>query len=339
MDYTRTVRYPLGGVSAAAARVKHEQFGNLSNAPILQHTTNLSFAIECFYGGYGVGSVALNQTLRSYDQETREWQAANEKKLTDPFGWLALTGHYWLQEGQNSVGSDPNDPIKLPVDLGSNVSGSFFVKGPIVELRTEPNSSIQVNGKSEPTVKLTIDASEAESDGSDRITIGERLRLQLVRRGGRFAVRVRDRESPLLKNFKGKKWYEPRPEFRVEATFTPYEPSRALKIVNIKGESTESKVVGSLKFQIQGKELQLDAFSESPDSLFLVFKDRTSGKTTYAPGRFLTTEAPLNGRVILDFNKATNPPCAVSPHTLCPLPPKQNHLDIEIAAGELKYDN
>ena len=275
----------------------------------------------------------------SYEKEIHDWQAANEKRLQDPFGWLALTGHYWLQEGTNSVGSESNSQIKLPQDLATKASGSIFVKGRTVEFRTEPNSPIQINGMSEPKVTLTIDATEAESDGSDKITIGDRVRLQLVRRVGRFAIRVRDRESSLLKDFKGKKWHAPRPEYRVEATFTPYEPVRSIQIVNIQGDFVESKVVGSLKFRIQEKELQLDAFSESPDSLFLVFKDRTSGKTTYAPGRFLTTEAPIEGRVTLDFNKAYNPPCAFSPHTLCPLPSKQNHLDIEIAAGELKPEH
>ncbi len=280
--------------------------------------------------------VTPKQPENSYEKEILDWQAANEKRLQDPFGWLALTGHYWLQEGTNSVGSEANSQIKLPQNLAPHTSGSIFVKGRTVEFRTGPNSPIQINGKSEPKMTLTIDTSEAESDGSDTITIGDRIRLQLVRRVGRFAIRVRDRESSLLKEFEGKKWHAPRPEYRVEATFTPYEPVKSIQIVNIQGDSVETKVVGSLKFRIQEKDLQLDAFSESPDSLFLVFKDRTSGKTTYAPGRFLTTEAPVNGRVILDFNKAYNPPCAFSPHTLCPLPPKQNHLDIEIAAGELK---
>jgi uncharacterized protein len=299
---------------------------------ILLMSTNVSILIKSCIAQ----DDASTQPQNSHEKEILDWQLANEKRFQEPFGWLALTGHYWLQEGINSVGSDANSQVKLPENLPPNASGSIFVKGRTVELRTGQDSPIQINGRSETNVKLSIDSSEAESDGSDKITIGDRVRLQLVRRVGRFAIRVRDRESSLLKEFKGKKWHPPRPEYRVEATFTPYEPVRSIQIVNIQGDSVESKVVGSLKFRIQDNELQLDAFSESPDSLFLVFKDRTSGKTTYAPGRFLTTEAPVNGRVILDFNKAYNPPCAFSPHTLCPLPPKQNHLDIEIAAGELK---
>ena len=295
-------------------------------------TTNIPIAMKSTMAQ----DVAATQPQNSYEKEILDWQLANENRFQEPFGWLALTGHYWLQEGINAVGSEATSQVKLPQNLTPNASGAIFVKGRTVELRTGPDSPIQINSKSEPNVKLTIDASEAESDGSDKITIGDRVRLQLVRRVGRFAIRVRDRESSLLKEFKGKKWHAPRPEYRVEATFTPYEPVRSIQIVNIQGDSVESKVVGSLKFRIQDKELQLDAFTESPDSLFLVFKDRTSGKSTYAPGRFLTTEAPVNGRVILDFNKAYNPPCAFSPHTLCPLPPKQNHLDVEIAAGELK---
>ena len=71
--------------------------------------------------------------------------------------------------------------------------------------------------------------------------------------------------------------------------------------------------------------------------MFFIFKDQTSGKETYPPGRFLNTPMPKDGEVTLDFNKAYNPPCAFTPYATCPLPPKQNHLAVRIEAGELRY--
>lgn len=273
---------------------------------------------------------------REYITEIQQWQKANEERFKDPFGWLALTGNFWLQEGENRIGfGDPN-VIKLPIDFADKPTGSFVVNGESVEIWLDSNSSIDVNGENEGNIRLTIDSSRIESDGKDTILLGERVKLQLVRRNGRFAVRVRDRQNPAFDEFQGKRWYAVQPEFRVEAMFTPYEPPLTVPIVNVKGDSIDTEVVGFLSFRIRDQEYQLDAFSETPDRLFLVFKDLTSGKSTYAPGRFLETAAPQQGRVLLDFNRAYNPPCAFTPYALCPLPPKQNHLDIEITAGELK---
>lgn len=284
---------------------------------------------------YGQGVSDENAHDR-YIADTKQWQKNNEERFRDPFGWLALTGNYWLHDAENRIGVDSTSVVKLPADFADQPTGSFFVDRSSVELRLDSQSIIQVNGRSAGTTNLTIDSSRLESDGSDRVSIEERIQLQLVRRNGRFAVRVRDRKNAAFEKFPGKRWYEPQPEFRVEAAFTAYEPKRTISITNVKGDQVEMEVVGNLRFRIRDREFLLDAFSESPESLFLVFKDLTSGKSTYAAGRFLTTSAPVDGRVTIDFNKAYNPPCAFSPHALCPLPPTQNSLDIEIVAGELK---
>jgi uncharacterized protein len=68
-----------------------------------------------------------------------------------------------------------------------------------------------------------------------------------------------------------------------------------------------------------------------------VFRDLTAGKETYPAGRFLYADMPRNGSVVLDFNKAYNPPCAFTPYATCPLPPPQNRMRVRIEAGELKY--
>ena len=71
--------------------------------------------------------------------------------------------------------------------------------------------------------------------------------------------------------------------------------------------------------------------------MLFVFKDATSGKTTYGGGRFLYAALPKDGKVVLDFNRAYNPPCAFTPYATCPLPPPRNRLTVPIEAGEKKY--
>ncbi len=274
----------------------------------------------------------------NYQQEILQWRAENESKLKSPTGWLALTGHYWLQPGINHVGTRADDLVKLPEDLPSSTMGVFHVAGNKVTFSCEPNSNIQVNGEQVSKVALTIESLSAESDSKDSITVEDRIRMQLVRRANRLAVRVRDKESKSIENFHGKRWFPIDNRYRVEANFTPYEPTKTIKIVNIRGESVDSELVGYVEFTLHGKQLRLDALADSPDELFLIFKDRTNGSTTYPPGRFLNVGLPVDGKLTLDFNKTYNPPCAFSTHTLCPMPPKQNHLDVSIEAGEMLYE-
>jgi len=270
-----------------------------------------------------------------YVTEVKEWRTANEEKLRAPFGWLALTGHYWLQEGENLVGTSSDCFIKLPADLDWAIQGVVTVTSGQVVLKTKEAAGIRVNEKWIAECRLNIQTDQEEADSSDSITVGDRLKLQLVRRAGRLAIRVRDRESSIRKNFEGKRWHTIQPAWCVQATFEPYEPEKRIRIINIQGDSVEAVLAGRLRFQWNDQEWTLDAIAEGEDSLFVVFKDRSSGKSTYGPGRFLTLASPVEGRVTIDFNKAYNPPCAFSPHTLCPLPPRQNLLDLEINAGEM----
>ena len=96
---------------------------------------------------------------------------------------------------------------------------------------------------------------------------------------------------------------------------------------------------GKAVFTLNGQELSLEPVLEEPGDteLFYIFKDETSGTQTYPAGRFFYSEMPRDGQVVLDFNKAYNPPCAFTPYATCPLPPAQNRLKVKIEAGELNY--
>ncbi len=121
------------------------------------------------------------------------------------------------------------------------------------------------------------------------------------------------------------------------ARLEPYDEPRRVAIPTVLGEDTSMLAPGRLRFELHGRELTLEPYRESPDdtSLFLIFRDTTSGDSTYGAGRFLYAEAPgPDGTTTLDFNLAYNPPCAFTPFATCPLPPPQNWLPVPIEAGE-----
>ena len=108
------------------------------------------------------------------------------------------------------------------------------------------------------------------------------------------------------------------------------------KIPNVLGDIEFEKCYGLLKFQIDEKEYSLMPLGDGVNSeLFLIFADETSAEETYGAGRFLSVEkSDKNGKTYIDFNKATNPPCAFTEFATCPLPPRENILPVKILAGE-----
>ena len=170
----------------------------------------------------------------------------------------------------------------------------------------------------------------------DVLVLGD-TRFFVIARDGKLAVRMRDLKSPARAAFKGIDSYPIRPEYWVIARFVPHTGRTTIKVPSVTGVTSEMASPGTLKFSLGGQQLSLDAVLEEPSDtrLFIIFKDRTAGKETYGAGRFVYTEGlPSDGQVILDFNKAYNPPCAFTAHATCPLPPPQNRLPIRIEAGE-----
>lgn len=283
---------------------------------------------------FGMGQQIKEATDTSYVDSIKTWRAEHEAKFRSPTGWLALTGHYWLKQGENRIGNTSSETVRLPVDLDKSISASIYLIGDVAELQVPKSVPITVNGESVEQARLPMESDEVEADCKDVIRVADRVVLQLVRRVGKLAIRVRDSQSELLKNFKGKNWFDVDPQYCVTAKFVRRAQPLIEKIKNIKGDSIESKFSGIIEFELQGNKYQLDAIPEG-NSLFVIFKDKTNGESTYPAGRFLDVELPESGDLItLDFNKAYQPPCAFSPHTLCPLPPKRNYLEVMIPAGE-----
>jgi uncharacterized protein (DUF1684 family) len=176
-----------------------------------------------------------------------------------------------------------------------------------------------------------------EKDGPTVMKSGT-LTFLVIRRGDRLGIRVKDSESEARRNFKGLDYFPADPKYRVEARFEPYNPPKKIPITNVLGMLSLETSPGALVFTIDGKELRLDPiYEQGTTDLFIIFKDATSGHETYGAARYLYASPPVNGKTIVDFNHAYNPPCAFTPYATCPLPPPQNRLPIRIEAGEKKY--
>jgi uncharacterized protein (DUF1684 family) len=162
------------------------------------------------------------------------------------------------------------------------------------------------------------------------------LRWFIIKRGNKFGIRLRDLESPFLKEFTGIDTFPIDAKWRVKAKLIK-EENKKIPILDVLGQTNLQDSPGKLVFTIDGNEYSLDALEEG-ESLFIIFADKTNKEETYGAGRFVYTFKPnASGEVYLDFNKSVNPPCAFTPYATCPLPPKQNSLPIAVIAGEKNY--
>lgn len=271
----------------------------------------------------------------TYRDSIRRWRERREERLRADGGWLSVVGLVWLKEGENRLGTGASCDIVLPPGSARPVAGVVELRQGQTSVRLEPGSSGSVNGK--PVAgALPL---RADSTGQPDVLELGRLSLHVIERGGRYGVRLKDRESPGRKAFSGLKWFEIDERYRVVARFVKHGEMKPLKVPNVLGESTTMPSPGYAEFTLGGKSLRLDGVLEEPgaEELFFILKDETSGRETYGGGRFLYSELPKEGKVILDFNKAYSPPCAFTAYATCPLPPPQNRLAVRVEAGERTY--
>lgn len=188
---------------------------------------------------------------------------------------------------------------------------------------------------------IAVSTSRLDSDVSGHPTVVEvgSLRMHLIRRGERSGIRVKDLKNPAAEKYRGATFYPLNAAYRISAEWVPGDGKRTVIVPNVLGDATSTRVVGEARFQINGQEVVLSAVGgDGEHGLFFIFSDMTRKTETYPAGRFLDTEPVKDGKIVLDFNRAYNPPCSVTPFATCPLPPKEDQLTIRIAAGE-KYDH
>lgn len=277
------------------------------------------------------GDLAAPAT-ETYRREIESWRAAREASLRDPNGWLTLVGLFWLAEGDNRFGSDPRNAVVLPAGRAPAVAGVLVRHGGEVTVRAEPGSGLESGGR--PVAELSL-APDAKSKPV-LLRLGS-LTFFVIKRGDRVGIRVKDSKSPVLAAFHGVESYPADPGWRVVARFEPHPRPTSIPIANVLGMTDDEPSPGTVVFEHGGSTYRLDALDGGDGSLELIFADTTSGRETYGAGRFLDTDPPHDGRVVVDFNKAYNPPCAFTAFATCPLPPRQNRLPLAVAAGEKKY--
>ncbi len=283
--------------------------------------------------GDGTAAPAPAVPHDAYRQELESWWAKLEESLRHPDGWLTLTGLHWLEEGENAVGSAPDSKVALPAGRAPARAGVLRLANGAITLEAAPGAGIAYEGKPVTTLELVPDAK-----GKPTIVELGSLRFHVIDRGGRLGVRVRDREHPALAAFGGVERFAVDPTWRVEARFEPYDPPQPIKVPNVLGQVSEEPSHGAVVFEREGKTWRLDAIDGMAGTpLHLIFGDGTNGSETYGGGRFLTTEKVTDGKVVVDFNKAYNPPCAYTAFATCPLPPRQNKLELRVTAGEKAY--
>ncbi|RLT35346.1 MAG: DUF1684 domain-containing protein [Chloroflexi bacterium] len=269
--------------------------------------------------------------MAEYSEEIAAWQQQRDAELRDPDGWLSLAGLFWLETGRTSFGADPDNAISFPASAPPRL-GEFLVTDESVAVEIAPGATVTYEAAE--VTRLVMAGSGIDGP----VLAHGPLRWFVIRRDGRWAVRLRDREHPALAAFHGVECFPIDPVWRVAARLVPHPVPVTIPVPTILGSINQTPSPGILHFTINGEAQTLVALGKAEQPLSLIFADATSGKETYGSGRFLTVDAPnADGWTVIDFNRAYNPPCAFTPFATCPLPPAGNRLATPITAGEKKY--
>ncbi len=268
------------------------------------------------------------RAAQPYRARVEKWRRGYEKSLLAPDGWLSVAGLFWLHDGDNRFGSGPLNDIVLPA--GPRQAGVFEFRSGKTTVKLDRGVSATLGGKTVRSAPLFPD------DPKSRLKLG-RLTLYVHQSGSRYAIRLKDPESPMRRRFQGLRWFPIDPKWRVTARYVAYPRPKTVEVQNVMGDVSASLVPGYAEFSLSGKTCRLEPELEDDGSFEFVFRDLTSGRQTYASARFLDTPAAKGGTIVLDFNEAYNPPCAYNHFTTCPLPTPGNRLPVAIRAGEKTY--
>jgi uncharacterized protein (DUF1684 family) len=269
-----------------------------------------------------------------YLAEVTKFRQDRETTLKGDAGWLTIAGLWFLTQPQTTFGSDPLNDIVFPASAPPR-AGTFEMRNGKVTVKAADGVTFELNGKPVTQMELKGDV----PGPADRLMLGKELQFWVHNSGDRLSIRLRDQKSALRTQFTGLSWFPIDPAYKVEATYTPFEKPRMVDVASLVGDVDKTPVPGLASFTLNGQQYALEPFAEPDDEQFwFVFRDLTSQKETYPAARFLYAAAPVNGKIILDFNKAVNPPCAYNPYTTCPIPTEQNRLRTRIEAGE-KYES
>lgn len=266
----------------------------------------------------------------SYTKELKDWKAERLQKLKSEDGWLNIVGLYWINEGVNKIGSHPDNNIIFPANAPEFIGAIIKVKN---QIQISINDSIKVINNDSLVKELYV---KTDKDGLPSKFQWKNYLWYIIERNEKFALRLKDLESPQTNKIKAIPYYPVDTAFRVKASFDRFDSVMHIPISDVTGAVSEMECFGKLRFKINGKEHNLyPAGDGRTEDFFVMFADATSAIETYGGGRYLYIKKPdENNQTIIDFNKSTNPPCAFTQFATCPLPPALNILNINVTAGE-----
>jgi len=267
--------------------------------------------------------------MDSYHQETEEWRRSMDENLMKEDSWLALAGLFWLEEGDNRIGTGSANDFVLPPGSGPEQVGAFILKDGDVKLKVMDGVELLIDGEYAKETLLKPDASGSPTD----IKL-KNLTFMLIAREDGLGIRLWDNQREERNNFPGRRWFPIKKGYLVKGIYKSFEERLNLMMSRKNGSDYPTEAEGEVTFQLDGQEFSLLAFEQEDGSLFTMFLDQTSGEECYAAGKYLVIDSPQNGLLEIDFNRAYNPPCAFTDFATCPVPPVQNRLDVTILAGE-----
>lgn len=281
-------------------------------------------------------------TERTPEAAWHDWQQRRYAELAAPDGWPGLIGLFWLEPGRNVVGSAADAAVQLPGGpprLGEiEWADGALVWHPAVPGEAPLAAVDGVGGKF-----LQADAPGAatplasDAGGTPTLLGLAAWRFFVIEREGRCAVRLRDLDWASRAPLARLDYFPFGAEWCVEARWEALAEPLVMEVPAITGELKRVTVDHRASFSHRGQTVALLPLSVDASGVFFVFRDRTSGRTTYGGGRFLRARPARDGRLQLDFNRAYNPPCAFSAFATCPLPPPENWLPFAVEAGERSY--
>jgi len=276
-------------------------------------------------------------------QDIQKWRKERDEQCRDPFGWLSLVGLHWLQKGENNIGTNATSRVHIevpPIALRTEgyvpeIGVIYFKDDDTFTFKAAPGVPVKMNENLLQDQEVPIKHDNNGKDDPDVLSLGS-LQWFVVKRFDQFGVRMKDCNSPVLLNFKGVENYPVNLDLRVEGTFKPYVPPKMLQMPTAIGITDKCECPGYISFEINGTTYSFDATGDPKTKLFVTFADSTSGKETYGGGRMLvlTVNGPDSDKILVDFNKAKNPPCAFTSFATCARPLPQNRLKVAIKAGE-----
>ena len=236
------------------------------------------------------------------EQALQQWHQQRLQALQAPDGWLTLAGLVWLEDGTHSVGSGPDCAIQLPgAGRCPALWGSLRVAG----------TQAWWTGTDGPETPLLT------SNMQPTVVKHGPISFLLLERNEALAMRIKDEQAETRTGFQGTELFAFDPALQIEAHWD--------------GSAAHC--------DIGGRRYSLRPLNPQANPLHFVIGDTTSGTLSYGGGRFLyvplATSEP--GPIMLDLNRAINPPCAFTAFALCPVPPPENRLDVAVLAGEKTY--